>query len=102
MIPLITIAKAQKLLSTHIKELRLAENLTQKGLAQRAGVSLATFRKFEQTGIISLTSFLHLLMALNRLDVIRALIDTQTRKFNSLEEVLKINEKPKRQRGRRT
>lgn len=50
----------QHALSSLIRQQRLADNLTQVELAARAGVSLAVLRKFEQSGKISLPSFLKL------------------------------------------
>lgn len=43
-----------------MKKRRIALELKQSGAAERAGISLGTFRKFEQTGEISLERFLKL------------------------------------------
>lgn len=60
MVSLITVSKAQKQIAEHLRMQRLAVGLTQEGLANRAGVSLPTLRKFEQKGLISLESFSNL------------------------------------------
>jgi DNA-binding XRE family transcriptional regulator len=41
-------------IAARVKARRLELNLTQEGLATRAGVKFATYRRFEQTGEISL------------------------------------------------
>ena len=46
------------------KRLRKARRLTQQQLAQKAGVSLGTFRRFEQTGVISFESLVAIAFAL--------------------------------------
>jgi len=60
----ITTAKAQMKLARNVRLRRLSRDLTQAGLAERSGVPLPTLRKFEQKGLISLESFLKLLMVL--------------------------------------
>lgn len=46
------------------KALRKSKRLTQEALAEKAGVSLGSLRRFEQTGRISLESFVALSFAL--------------------------------------
>ncbi len=46
------------------KEKRLIQNLTQKGLAARSGVSLGTIKRFERSGEISLKSLIHIAFTL--------------------------------------
>ena len=41
-------------IATRVKACRLELSLTQEGLASRAGMKFATYRRFEQTGEISL------------------------------------------------
>ena len=43
-----------KQIATRVKARRLELNLTQEGIAARAGLKFATYRRFEQTGEISL------------------------------------------------
>mgnify|MGYP000234662528 CR=1 FL=1 len=70
---------------------RLGMELTQEGLAERSGVKLRTLRKFEQTGLISLESFLKLAMALGCLeDFVNAAEHSET-EFTSIDDVLKDN-----------
>lgn len=45
-------------IAARVKARRLELDLTQEGLAARAGVKFATYRRFEQTGEISLKGLL--------------------------------------------
>lgn len=47
---------------------RIALNLTQSDLANRSGVPLATLKRFEQTGQVSLAALLQVASALDALD----------------------------------
>ena len=94
---LLTITKAQRQLREYAKARRLAVGLTQQGLALRSDVKLPTLRKFEQAGLISLESFLKLLMVLGGLDSLVSSVKLEQKKFSSIDEILRINEKtPKR------
>lgn len=99
MISLISPSKAQQKLAGTIREKRLIQDLTQEGLADRSGVPLATLRKFEQKGSISLESFLKLVWVLGGLEEMLAALKPTTSNFNSIEEVLSDVGSKKRQRG---
>ena len=43
-----------KQIASRVKARRLELNLTQEGMSAKAGVKFATYRRFEQTGEISL------------------------------------------------
>lgn len=101
MIALISPSKAQRLLAENIREHRLQRNLTQEELSSRSGVPLSTLRKFEQQGVISLESFLKLLMVLGMLDNVVKATKMETIPFSSIDEVVALNNAPKRKRGRR-
>lgn len=98
---LITPLKAQQKLAEHTRQQRLSMELTQDGLANRSGVPLPTLRKFEQTGAISLESFLKLQMVLGGLEDILKATQPLPKKFGSIDEVLETNQPTPRQRGRR-
>ncbi len=102
MISLITVSKAQKQIAEHLRVQRLAMGLTQEGLAKRAGVSLPTLRKFEQKGLISLESFLKLMMALNGLERLVQSLKPDDNNFSSLDDVLAGAEKKTPRKGWRT
>lgn len=101
MISLITPTKAQEKLAGNIRERRLQMELTQAGLSQRSGVALPTLRKFEQTGTISLESFLKLLLVVGGLDEIVESTKPTTPTFSSIDDVLKTKPATSRKRGRR-
>ena len=56
------------------KERRLALNISQKELAERSGVSLGSVKRFETSGLISLSSLLELALVLGRLPDFDALL----------------------------
>ena len=49
---------------------RVAAGFTQRGLAERAGMSLSSLRKFERTGQIALDSLLRIAFALDAMKTI--------------------------------
>lgn len=96
---LITVSKALKKLPEYIQEHRVRQGLTQKGLSKRSGVSVSTLRKFEQTGQISLESFIKLGMALGVLESLVESVKPQAQPFKTIDEVLEAKETPSRKRG---
>ena len=73
--------------------------LTQEGLSERSGVPLPTLRKFEQKGLISLESFLKILMVVGGTEELISALKPQKQIFNSIDEVLKSTDKTTRKRG---
>lgn len=70
-----------------VRSRRLERNWTQEVLAERSGVSLATLRRFEQKGQISLERLLRLAVALDALDEFRELFRApRIRTLDELEE----------------
>ena len=67
-----------KQIAARVKARRLELNLTQEGIATRAGLKFATYRRFEQTGEISLA-----LNALSEFDALFA-----QKQYQSLDDVL--------------
>ena len=78
-----------KRLALKVKNIRKRKKISQKQLAARSNVAYATLRKFEQTGSISLESFIKLSMELGVVDEINNLFSSPI--YNSIEEV--INER---------
>ena len=78
-------------LSRLLREHRIARNMTQAELAQRSGVSVAVLRKFEQTGKISLESFVKLTFVLGLTERLIKALQPQTQ-FASMDELLKASE----------
>ncbi len=93
MVSLVSVSKAQNLISEHTRTRRLNMGLTQAGLAKRSGVSLPSLRKFEQKGAISLESLLKLLMVLNGLEALVDAIKPTQSEFSSIDDVLKDKKK---------
>lgn len=73
-------------IAARVKARRLDLDLTQEGLATRAGVKFATYRRFEQTGEISLKNLLQLGFALNALTDFDALF--AQKQYQTLDDVL--------------
>ena len=101
MVLLITPTKARRKLAENTRARRLQMDLTQQGLAERAGVALPTLRKFEQQGMISLESYLKILMALGGLEAVVEATKPARPSFSSIDEVLNAGNKIPRKRGRR-
>lgn len=80
-----------------IRQHRIRQNLTQEVLSHKSGVALATLRKFEQTGLIAVESFFKLAASLGLLENILTAIEPKD-EYASLDEMMKKNKKPKRQR----
>jgi transcriptional regulator with XRE-family HTH domain len=99
MISLISASKAQIKLAESVRERRLSMDLTQDGLSLRSGVPLATLRKFEQKGKISLESFLKLLMVIGGLEEITELLTPVKHEFKSIDDVLKDTSIVSKKRG---
>jgi transcriptional regulator with XRE-family HTH domain len=101
MISLISPSKAQIKLAEHIRARRLSMELTQEGLAERSGVPLPTLRKFEQKGMISMESFLKLLMVVGGMEELIDVLKPSKPVFKSIDEVLKDTNNLSRKRGRK-
>lgn len=101
MISLISPFKAQLKIAQIIREMRLAQDLTQEGLAERSGVPIATLRKFEQKGLISLESFLKLVWVFGGLEEMIASLKPTAPFYKSIDEVLDDPLKKNRKRGKK-
>ena len=60
--------EARRELAARAKDCRLALNISQKELAGRSGVSLGSIKRFESSGLVSLSSLLEIALVLGRLD----------------------------------
>lgn len=85
-------------LATRARELRLAKGWKQTTLAERSGVSLASLRRFERTGKVSLENLLKIAIVFHRLEDFDAVL--QRPRAASLAELEALERRPKRQRGR--
>jgi transcriptional regulator with XRE-family HTH domain len=64
-------------LAVKAKDYRLALNISQKELAERSGVSLGSVKRFESSGLVSLSSLLEIALVLGCLDDFAALFVTK-------------------------
>lgn len=87
-----------KIISQNVKARRLEKDLTQAGLASRAGIKLPTYRKFERTGEISLSNLLKIAWCLDQLSDFDSLFTKK--QYASIEEVI-VGSARKRKRGKR-
>ena len=83
-------------LAARARARRLEANLTQDGMAARAGVSLGSLKRFERTGAASLEVVARLALALGLHDGFATLLAPRERR--SLDELLAAA--PRRVRGR--
>lgn len=93
----ITPNEALEYIAAAMRQRRINQNMTQEALSQKSGVALATLRKFERTGLISLESFLKLVLVTGFLDKLVSTIEAQE-SATSLDEILKQNKQQKRMR----
>jgi len=63
-----TAQEVQAGIAGRFKALRLANNLTQRELAERSGVTWSSLKRFEREGLIALDSLLDLALVLDCLD----------------------------------
>lgn len=84
-------------IASRCRRRRLELNITQVGLAERAGISVATLRVFERSGKISLKGLVEVAAVLGDLPAFTELL-AEKEKFASLDEV--IAQPTKRLRGR--
>lgn len=90
--------KVARDLAGRVRNRRLERNLTQSALASRADMPLSTYRRFEQTGEISLAALLRIAVAMDALTEFYTLFDQ--RQYQSIGEVLEQDEAKLRKRGR--
>ena len=84
-------------LAERARRQRLDENLTQDGLAARAGVSLGSLKRFERTGEISLENLIRIALALGAAEEFNRLFVPHDPR--NLDEILAASRA--RARGRR-
>jgi transcriptional regulator with XRE-family HTH domain len=82
-------------LSGLIRKRRVSEELTQQSLAKRANVSVSSIRKYEQTGHISMESFIKIAYVLDLTDALLQAIEVKTNNPKSIDEILKSQRKEK-------
>lgn len=91
--------KKAKELANRVRTRRLDLDLTQEGLATRADIPVATYRKFERTGEVSLRGLLKIAFALNCLGDFNALFTEK--QYQTLDQLLQEKKTTNRKRGRK-
>jgi len=97
MLSLKTPAEVAQELATRLRARRLRKGWTQKELAERAGLRVATYIHFERTGEIALHRLLRLFDVFGLLDEFDRLARQEDLSRLRLEDVIA----PERKRGRR-
>ncbi len=93
-----SVGEIQRALASRIRQRRLEKNLTQGELASRSGVSLASYRRFESTGEISLKNLILVAKTLNIADDFSALFNQVA--YRSIDEVVAARQTRERARAR--
>jgi len=99
MLELTTPAQAKREIALNLRKRRLSLNLTQVGLSQRSGVALATLRKFEQSGEISIDKLLEILLIVGGLNKNIDTTASEPQTFSTIKDVISGKVKPERQRS---
>jgi transcriptional regulator with XRE-family HTH domain len=84
-------------IAERVKGKRLERNLTQKAFAKRAGLGYDAYRRFENTGEITLRNLVLCAIALDDVEVFTELFTKKS--YQSIDELLKIEKVKKRKRG---
>lgn len=72
-----------------VRKKRKILKITQEDMANKIGVSLSTYRKFEKTGEINLISLIDIAFVLDETDAFNKLFEKET--YKDIEEVIKLN-----------
>lgn len=102
MIALVSPSSAQKRLAQNMRERRASFGLTQADLSKQSGVALATLRKFEQTGKVSLESLLKIMAIIGDIQAMLDATKPAQQTFKSIDEVLEQSAASTPKRGRRS
>jgi len=88
-----------KKIAEKVRGKRLDQNLTQRAFAKRAGVGYDAYRKFENTGEVTLRNLVLFAFVLDDTDSFLDLFSRKT--WKSIDEIMKAKEVKKRKRGSR-
>jgi len=88
-----------RIIAEKVRDKRLERNLTQKAFAKRAGVGCDAYRKFENTGEVTLRNLVLCAFVLDDTDGFLELFSRKS--WQSIDEIMKIQEVKKRKRGSR-
>lgn len=85
-------------LGGRVRALRLLRGWTQREVAERSGLTLSTYQRFERTGRIALDRLLRIAVTLDAVDPFNQLFAPPPAR--SLSELAEQTRHPPRQRGR--
>ncbi len=85
-------------IASRARSARLAANLSQAGMAERAGVSLGSLKRFESTGAASLNAVVRIAFALRMEEPFEKLFVPP--RFTSMAEVLALSKRRRRGMGK--
>ena len=87
-------------IGNHMRSARLKQNITQKSLADAAGVSLSSLKKIEKGEICSCDSLLRVMRTLGKLDVLQPLVEEEQMSPSEYYELVhSVNIKHQRKRA---
>ena len=75
--------------ANNMKRKRTAMKISRKALSEKTGVSYASIRRFEETGMIAFTSLVSIAFALDAAEEVKALFTA--RHYKSMQEFLDEN-----------
>lgn len=76
-------------IASKVKKQRKILKITQEEMANRIGVSLSKYRKFEKTGEININALIDIAFILDEVDAFSNLFNKQT--YKDIEEVIRLN-----------
>ena len=76
-------------IAANLKKLRKLRKLSQKALAEKAGISYGSMKRFEQTGEISLESLLKIAVVLSETTLFEAIF--KPTEIKSIQEIIDGN-----------
>lgn len=76
-------------IASKVKKQRKILKITQEEMANRIGVSLSKYRKFEKTGEININALIDIGFILDEVDAFSDLFNKQT--YKDIEEVIRLN-----------
>ena len=86
-------------IAARVRARRLEMNLTQKGMSARAGISLATYRRFEAIGEISLANLIMVAVVLGMTEDLGKIFSEE--RYQNIDEVINAGKIHARKRGRK-
>jgi len=87
-------------LAADFRKRRIEKNLTREQVAELSGVAVSNLVRFEQKGLISLTNFIGIAMALGYAPEVKSLLAQP--KYSTMEELQQIRKNAGKKKAHRT